>query len=88
MFILMIQLGDAYIVWDKYASIDFVKPGKGTVFAEFSLSPKQIAEAKKTVDEQGRFVFEFPCEVRDESGILIATLKKGVYVRRKDYRNS
>jgi acyl-coenzyme A thioesterase PaaI-like protein len=88
MFILMIQLGDEYIVWDKYASIDFVKPGKGTVFAEFKLSPLQVQEVKKVVDEEGKYVFEFLCEVRDEAGILIASLKKGVYVRRKDYRKS
>jgi acyl-coenzyme A thioesterase PaaI-like protein len=88
MFILMIQLGDEYIVWDKYASIDFQKPGKGTVFAEFELLPSQVKEVKKVVDEEGKYVFEFPCEVRDEAGILIASLKKGVYVRRKDYRKS
>ncbi len=88
MFILMIQLGDKYIVWDKYASIDFQKPGKGTVFAEFKLSTEQVKEVKKVVDEQGKYIFEFLCEVRDEDGILIASLKKGVYVRRKDYRKS
>jgi acyl-coenzyme A thioesterase PaaI-like protein len=88
MFILMIQLGDEYIVWDKYASIDFQKPGKGTVFAEFELLPSQVQEVKKVVDEEGKYVFEFLCEVRDEAGILIASLKKGVYVRRKDYRKS
>jgi len=88
MFILIIHLGDEYIVWDKYASIDFLKPGRGTVFAEFKLSPEQVKEAKKLADEHGKYTFEFPCEVRDEAGNLIASLKKGVYVRRKDYRKS
>jgi acyl-coenzyme A thioesterase PaaI-like protein len=88
MFILIIHLGDEYIVWDKYASIDFLKPGKGTVFAEFKLSPEQVKETKKLADEHGKYTFEFPCEVRDEAGNLIASLKKGVYVRRKDYRKS
>jgi acyl-coenzyme A thioesterase PaaI-like protein len=86
MFILIIHLGDEYIVWDKNASIDFRKPGKGTVFAEFKLSTTEIAEVKRVVDAQGKHTFEFPCEVRDEAGNLIASLKKGVYVRRKDYR--
>ncbi len=88
MFILMIQLGNEYIVWDKYAAIDFQKPGKGTVFAEFKLSPSQVQEIKKEVDEKGKYVVEFPCEVRDKDGVLIASLKKGVYVRRKDFRKS
>ncbi|RAI85622.1 DUF4442 domain-containing protein [Algoriphagus yeomjeoni] len=84
MFILIIQLGDEYIVWDKTASIEFVKPGKGTVYAEFKLSPEQVAAIKMTVDRDGKGVFEFPCEVKDTESNIIAKLQKGVYVRRKD----
>jgi acyl-coenzyme A thioesterase PaaI-like protein len=88
MFILIIHLGDEYIVWDKYASIDFLKPGKGTVFAQFKLSKEEIAGVKRVIDAQGKYTFEFTCEVRDEAGNLIASLNKGVYVRKKDYRKS
>lgn len=84
MFIIITQLSDEYIVWDKTASIEFVKPGKGTVFAEFKLSPEQISDIKEAVDRDGKGVFEFPCEVKDGNGNLIAKLQKGVYVRRKD----
>ncbi|SFT85250.1 Acyl-coenzyme A thioesterase PaaI, contains HGG motif [Algoriphagus locisalis] len=84
MFIVLIQLGEEYIVWDKTASIEFVKPGKGTVYAEFKLSPEQISDIKEVVDREGKAVFEFPCEVKDGNGNLIAKLQKGVYVRRKD----
>ena len=31
------SLGRDYIVWDRAGSIDFLKPGKGTVAAEFRL---------------------------------------------------
>lgn len=85
MFILLIQLGEEYIVWDKTASIEFLKPGKETVYAEFKLSPSQIDEIKITVDRDGKGVFEFPCEVTDGVGNIIAKLTKGVYVRRKDF---
>ncbi|MHA7128376.1 DUF4442 domain-containing protein [Algoriphagus namhaensis] len=83
MFILMINLGREYIVWDKTAFIDFVKPGRGTVYAEFQLSQPQIAQIKSEVDQLGKKVFEFPCEVKDEEGQLISSLVKGVYVRKK-----
>lgn len=86
MFILIANLGSEYIIWDKYAHIEFVKPGKGTVFATFSLSSEQIEEVKLKVDELGKYIFEFPCEVVDNSGVVISTLKKGVYVRRKDFQ--
>lgn len=84
MFILITQLGDEYIVWDKTASIEFVKPGKGTVYAEFMLSPEQVSAIKKVIDRDGKGVFEFPCDVKDKEGNVIAKLQKGVYVRRKD----
>ncbi|OOG77752.1 PaaI family thioesterase [Algoriphagus sp. A40] len=83
MFILIIHLGEDYIVWDKYASIEFVKPGKGTVFAEFKLSKEEVAEIKTKVDLEGKSICEFPCEIRGESGELVATLKKGIYIRKK-----
>lgn len=86
MFILIIHLGEEYIVWDKHASIDFVKPGKGSVFAEFKLTPDQIAEVKSIVDEKGKHIFEFPCEVKVAEGQLIAKLNKGVYVKRKNWK--
>ncbi|MEB2781232.1 DUF4442 domain-containing protein [Algoriphagus sp. C2-6-M1] len=84
MFILITQLNDDYLVWDKTASIEFVKPGKETVYAEFQLSPTQISEIKMAVDRDGKGVFEFPCEVKDREGNIIAKLRKGVYVRRKE----
>src|SRR3546814_3855988 len=31
------QIGDDYIVWDKGAQIDFVAPGRGTVYAKFRM---------------------------------------------------
>lgn len=86
MFIILTQLSDDYIVWDKTASIEFLKPGKGTVYAEFKLSPAQISDIKMVVDRDGKGVFEFPCEVKDGEGNIIAKLQKGVYVRRKDFR--
>src|SRR3954470_14145158 len=40
MIMLIAQLGPDYIVWDKSASIEFLKPGRGTVRARFDL-PKE-----------------------------------------------
>lgn len=87
MFILLSNLGKEYIVWDKYAHIDFVKPGKGTVYATFLLTDEEINHVKVTIDAQGRHVFEFPCEVKDVNGNIIAKLKKGVYVKRRAFKS-
>ena len=42
MFMLIQILGKEYIVWDKAAHIDFIKPGRGTVTAKFAINEKQI----------------------------------------------
>ena len=76
MLILILHLGEDYIVWDKYASIEFIKPGKRTVFAEFKLTKEELAEIKSKVDLEGKTICEFPCEIRGESGEVIATIKR------------
>jgi len=83
MFILMLNLGQDYIVWDKAADIDFVKPGKGTVYATFQLSHSTIEDIRQELEEVSKKVYSFPCEVRDKDGEIIARLNKAVYVRKK-----
>jgi len=82
MFILMENLGPDYIVWDKSACIDFVKPGRGRVTARFHISPDEIESIKKTVKEKRKTDWETQCEVLDEKNKIVARLKKVLYVRR------
>ena len=88
MFILTINLGSGYIVWDKAASINFVKPGKGTVFAEFRLSHEEISRIKSEVDQIGKNIYTFPCKVVDGEGKLVAELSKDIYVRKNAKKSS
>ena len=53
-FILLFNLGKEYIVWDKSASIDFVKPGKGTMRAVFEISPERIDEIREEINQIGK----------------------------------
>lgn len=81
-FILLAGLGKGYIVWDKAATIKFRKPGKGTVTAEFSLTPNQIAEVKAQADA-GQKDFTFHTTVVNADGETVAEVEKLVYVRPK-----
>jgi hypothetical protein len=49
MVMLIENLGNDYIVWDKAASIRFKKPGRGKMTASFRLSEEQIQEIKFAV---------------------------------------
>ena len=42
LFQVLMVLGDDYVVWDKSATIRFMKPGKGTVRAQFDMPSTTI----------------------------------------------
>lgn len=81
MFILIKNLGPDYIVWDKSASIDFVKPGYGTVKARFEISKERIEEIRAQVDAERKMDVHLDAEVKDSSGQIVAKIHKVVYVR-------
>jgi len=88
MLMLMANLGRAYIVWDKAATIRYRKPGKGTVRAEFRLSDGQIDEIRERLKTMPKYEPVFTVEVKDEAGVVIAEVEKVVHVRKKQAPDS
>ena len=83
MIILMNQLGEEYIVWDKAANIQFIKPGRGKVFATFHVPPEKVDEIRQTVRGGQKIEPTFLVDVVDEQGQVIAHVDKLLYIRRK-----
>ena len=83
MFILMEHLGSDYVVWDKSAEIDFVKPGTGVVTARFHIAESHITQIRERASTGEKVLPSFQTEVLDIDGKLIASLRKGLYVRKK-----
>jgi hypothetical protein len=84
MLMLINNLGQDYIVWDKVASIRFKKPGKGTVRAHFQITPEEIESIRLQADQGAKVEPVFQVLVVDESGAVVAEVKKTLYVRRKN----
>jgi len=84
MVMLIENLGQDYIVWDKSATIRFKRPGRGTVTASFRLSDQQIDEIKQALNAEKKIERVFTVEVKDESGTIIAEVEKLLHIRRKD----
>lgn len=84
MLMLIKNLGDDYIVWDKSATINFRKPGREKVTAEFKLTQEQIDDIKARVEANVKYDAHFLVEIKDQSGKLIADVDKVVYVRKKN----
>lgn len=82
MFLLMKNLGDEYIVWDKGARIEFLKPGTGTVQAVFKISPAEISEIKDIVSKQKKTTRYYEAQVTDEKGAVVAQVFKELYIRK------
>ena len=83
MLMLIKNLGKNYIVWDKGATIQFKKPGKGKVSAEFILTQEVIDEIKAYVETNTKMDYTFKVEVKDEKGTLICLVDKVLYIRKK-----
>lgn len=86
-FIVTMNLGKGYIVWDKSAGIEFLKPAKGTILGVFEVSSDKLAKIKAEVDELGKKTYHFEADLKDEQGVVVARVSKEVYVRKKEDRD-
>lgn len=83
MLLLMNNLGRDYIVWDKAAHIDFIKPGTGTVSATFTLTDEMLEEVRNATANGGKHLPEWPVDIVDEQGEVVARVNKTLYIRKK-----
>lgn len=77
------QLGKGYVVWDQSAKIDFLKPGKGTVRAEFEITDAEVEEIISAAANGQKVLRDFSVEVKDAGGDVVARVVKTLYVRKK-----
>lgn len=84
MLILMRALGPEYIVWDKAASIQFLKPGCGTVTATFHIPQARVEELRHAADTSRKIEPTFSVDVLDAQGQAVAHVEKLLYVRKKN----
>ena len=80
-------LGPDYIVWDHSASIRFVRPGRGTVSAEFHLDETMLDEVRKATESGERYLKTHSVQVVDGDGDVVARIERTLYFKRKDRRS-
>ncbi len=76
-------LGPDYYVWDQSGSIEFVKPGRGTVHATFELDDAVLDELREATAGGQKVLRWFDADVIDAQGEVVARTRKQLYVRRK-----
>jgi acyl-coenzyme A thioesterase PaaI-like protein len=84
-FVLMLAniLGPDYFVTDQAAKIEFLRPGKGRVRADFRVDEAMISEVRERTADGEKYLPVWPVEVVDEQGEVIARVTKTLYVRLK-----
>ena len=76
-------LGKDHVVWDKAGEIEFIRPGRGTVYAAFDLDDATVEAIRAVTADGSKHLHWFTTDVLDASGELVARVRKQVYVRRK-----
>ena len=83
MIMILRNIGSQYVVWDKAAEIEFIKPGRGRVTAEFKLEESMLEELRSAAAGNQKVLRWFDIAVVDSQGDLVAKVRKQVYVRKK-----
>ena len=83
MLLVMHQLGNDYLVWDKAGAIDFVAPGREDVYAHFKLEPAVVDKLRAAAANGAKVLHWFETDITTASGELVAKVRKQIYVRLK-----
>ncbi|MCA2998315.1 MAG: DUF4442 domain-containing protein [Rhodocyclaceae bacterium] len=76
-------LGESYLVWDKAATIEFLQPGRATVYAEFKITDAQLTQIYAKTAEGEKFEPVYHVDVVDAERRLIARVQKTLYIRKR-----
>jgi hypothetical protein len=82
MIMLIKILGQDYTVWDKAATIQFKKPGRGTLYARFVLSEEEIVTIRRLLETEPSIDRTYRVDLTDADGVIHATVEKTIYIRR------
>ena len=82
-FLLVRHLGPGYVVWDKAATIEFLRPGRGRVTATFHVPPEKVDDIRAVVDRDGKAEPVLTVDVVAGDGEVVARVTKTLWVKRK-----
>ena len=82
-FIVIKNLGRGYLVWNKAAQIEFLRPGRGRVMATFHVPPEKIAEIRAAADRGEKVEPVLVAEIVADDGQLVARVTETLWVKKK-----
>lgn len=82
MLMLIRLLGPDYVVWDKAASIRFLKPGRSTLFATFRIEDTELDEIRRLLESEPKIDRTYHINLVDRVGTVHAEVEKVVQIRK------
>jgi uncharacterized protein YaaQ len=76
-------LGSAYIVWDKAATIRFLKPGRTTLYATCRVDDAELDEIRRLLETEARIDRTYKIALADAQGTVHAEVDKVIRIRRR-----
>ena len=83
MIMLIKILGPEYVVWDKAATIRFVKPGRTTLHARFLIGEEEVRTIRELLEKEPSVDRVYRVELKDAEGKVHAEVDKTIYVRKR-----
>lgn len=83
MLLLMQLLGSDYAVWDKAASIEFRKPGRGRVRSIIRISDEDLQQISEETAKGSVYRPEFTVDILDQNDQVVARAQKVLHIRKK-----
>ena len=78
-------LGEDYIIWDKAASIRYRKPGYTTLYADFRVTPEEMAGIRGALAKQHEVDWTFQIDIKDAEDVVHTVVERTVYIAEKNY---
>jgi hypothetical protein len=79
-------LGEGYLVWDKAATIEYLQPGRSTVYADFHITDEMLAAIYAGTAQGDKFEPVYVVNVVDHQQQVIARVSKTLYFRKRAER--
>jgi len=77
-------LGKGQTIWVKSATIEFLKPGKGTLRAEFRLPESETRAVMEELESDSRVVRDYIIELLDASGDICARVVQTLHFKKNN----
>ncbi len=86
----MVQLinliGEDFVVWDKSAEVNFKRPAKETLYADFIYTNEELEEIKQRIEKENEIeIIKTTLRTNKDKSIVHCEIKKTIYIANKSF---